>query len=170
MEVAPQRDHAAGDLESFVDLRSGVPCGTRSEETGEAVRIPVTVPDPASVIEDAPRHGVAFGFGSRAVRPELADLLLQWRREFLVRIEDQDPIVSGVGEREVALADVAQPVLMEPSGSEAGCDFGGGVVTSGIDDDDLVDQTHRALEASREVGLLVLRDEDAGDLHPRTAG
>jgi hypothetical protein len=84
------------------------------------------VPDPASVIEDAPRHGVAFGFGSRAVRPELADLLLQWRREFLVRIEDQDPIVSGVGEREVALADVAQPVLMEPSGSEAGCDFGGG--------------------------------------------
>src|SRR6266542_2117146 len=136
-----------------------------AEQTRQAVRIPIAVTNPAALVKHAARQVKPADFGGWLSCFERADFLAQFRREFLVRVDAEDPLVGGEGENIVFLGDIAEPILVEPARPEIAGDFPSGVLTAGVEHDDFLREVGAAPQAAREVLLLIERDEAEGDVH-----
>src|SRR5262245_24084312 len=136
-----------------------------AEQTRQAVRIPIAVANPAPFVQHATRQVEPADLSGRKRLFERADFLAQLRRELLVSVDAEDPLVRGEGKGLVFLVDVSQPILVVPARPEIGGDLLRGVVAARVQHDDLLREVSAAPQATRKVLLLVKRNEAKRDFH-----
>ncbi len=165
MEVAGQQRMLARDVEPLVHAAAAEAGRLATEEAHEPVGIPVAMPDPAAAVMDEPCELVAvrragrFG-GGISLHPR--DRRGKLGGNFLVGVDAEHPRMGRVIEREVFLADIAEPVLLHEPGTELVRDLRGRIGAVRIDNEDFVDQRRDARQAAGQVALLVQRDDAGG--------
>ena len=101
---------------------------------------------------------VAEGFADSVCRISLGQRGL----DFLVGIEREDPVAAGFLQCGVFLRGKSLPCFDEEFRMEGFGDLAGAIGRAGIDDDDFV-RPRTLCKRAREVGFLVLRDDDDGE-------
>src|SRR6266404_9374506 len=165
VKLAVQRDDPALDFQPLVHLAAGEPGAVAAKQPHQPIRVPVAMSNPTAFVKHAPRNAETAAVAGWFDLPEQFDLAAKLRRELLVGVQAENPRMSGQGQRFVFLADVTEPVLMLETAPELTNDFLGAIRAAGIEHDDFVGQLRAALQAAREILLLVERDEAEGDFH-----
>ena len=107
-------------------------------------------------------RGIQKPVAERLRRQSLLDFAGQRGFDFLVSIEREDPVAGGFLQCGILLGGESFPFFYEEFRMEGLGDLAGAIGRAGIDDDDFVRPRH-ALQRAREVGFLVLRDDDDGE-------
>ena len=128
------------------------------------VGIPIGSANPAAQVVRHARHAIAAH--RRPCTHDLLDLGGELRRNPLVGVDRQDPVVGGDLGGVVALRAVARPVVDDDAGRVASGERHGLVRTVRVDDHDFVGPFD-GFERPLDVGRLVSRDDRHGQLHTR---
>ena len=99
--------------------------------------------------------------GQRAFQG-IFDAGLQFRCHAFIGIETEHPVVAGGRDGELLLRPKAQPVLLNDARPESFGQRRRAVRAAGIDDDDLVGETH-ALQAGFQLRCRIERDDGNGE-------
>mgnify|MGYP006203602661 CR=1 FL=1 len=129
------------------------------EEPRAPVRVALAVREPFAEEAVAPRHAV---HRRDRRRQRLPDLGRERRRDALVGIHAQHPVVLRLLDGELLLRPVAEPLLLHHPGAELCGDLGRPVGAAGVNHHDLVGE-RQALQARGDVVLGVARDDDGGE-------
>src|SRR5262245_21161728 len=134
-------------------------CMTTIVETRLKVRIEIGGTNPSAEMKRGARYAIAVEGGlGREQRPELGGEL---RRDALVGIEREDPVVAREARGEVLLIDVSGPAAAFDPNALAARDRNGVVAAARIDDHDLVGP-RGAVDGRGDVVGLVERDDRDG--------
>ncbi len=125
------------------------------EQAHDPIGVTFAVPQPAAEEAVAPRHRKRDGRRRRSERR--TNRRAELRRDALVGIEAENPVVRRVRDREVLLRPESLPRLHDHARAAAAGDFHGIIAAARIDDDDLTGERRRR-EALRELSGRVARD------------
>ena len=163
LKIVPQRRRPSSrQLHRLVHALAVEPPDAAIVEAQLIVRIPVRAADPASEIVRHARHAEAADVGPGA--HDLLDFGCQRRRNALVGIDGQNPVVGGDGGGVVPLRAVPFPVVDDDARGEALGERHRLVRAVGVDDDDFVGPFD-GLEGALDICGFVAGDDRDGQLH-----
>ena len=163
MEVAPAGQNGSGDFKEVVFRAAGPVCALAFGETEFAVRVPVSVGDPAAEEPDLAGEAGSAEAIAAPVCEEAQNFRAHGWGNLLIGVERENPWLGAELEHRILLVPEAEPVLMDPAGSVADGDGMGGVGRAAVHDDDFRGEVCDAVEAAVEVAFLIPGDDRDGE-------
>jgi UDPglucose 6-dehydrogenase len=125
----------------------------------ESVGVPAAMADPAAKIAAEAGNAVAVDLASFILVECLLDLDCEFRTDFLVSIDVEDPVMGRLLLGEVFLLTEPSPGVGENAGPEMTSERSGLIRGSGVDDKDFLRETSDAFDRSGDVLFFVERDD-----------
>src|SRR5581483_2775723 len=165
LEIVRELRRRSVDLHRFMDVAALPPAGPAVVEAHLVVGIEVRRPDPAAEMKRDARHAIAAM--ARLAREDRCDFAGERRRDALVGVEREDPVVRRLVGGEILLIDVAGPRAREHAHAAAARDRHRSIRAAGVDDEDLVGPGG-GIDRRADVFLFVERDDRDRDRRHRS--